>query len=220
MSNNEKISISSDIQPFEYKPKLYYEYKCREGKVGNDELFLRIWKRTGSACNSAMPMMLLIYSNPVVFRKTKVKESAECLRRIIERTDECTKDDEQFLSDLVELSLDYSSITGSSTPVKATKALGKAWAGINRYTKLAAKQVAIPLNVWEKKQLMYAMYCAIGIYLINNRVFREQYSIAYEEGVSAYKKAISSGNKDIITYGIGKAACDAVKISTEGLFCD
>lgn len=221
MTNDPRISIVSDIQSFEYKPKLYYEHKCQMGKTGNDALFSNIWGATGSACTRVMPMMLVMYNSLGLFRKAKIQQSAECLRSVIIEADrECTQTDKQYLSDLVELSIDYSSITGNSAPIKTTRGLGKAWAGINRYTKTAAKTLTAPLNLWEQKQLMYAMYCAICIYLINSRVFRELDSISCAEGFSAYKKAISSGNKNLLTYGVGKIAVDIYKIADEGLFQD
>lgn len=221
MSNNKQISIASDIKPYEYKPKLYYECLCQRGAVRNDKLFERVWRGAGVACNLAMPLMLTMYNNPLLIGKKKITHSAQCLERVIERAaEECSQADIQFLYDLVELSLNYSSLTGSSAPVKAAKALGKAYAGLTRVTKMAAKQITAPLNIWEQKQLMYGMYCAIEIYLINSRVFKLSCSKASEEGFTAYKKAISSGNKDLMTFGVGKAVWDTAKISTDGLFCD
>ena len=54
MLNNQEIMIYSDIEPFEYKPKLYYERMCQKGAVGNDELFFRIW-RTAAPTTCAPP---------------------------------------------------------------------------------------------------------------------------------------------------------------------
>ena len=221
MPNDQEIMINSVIEPFEYKPRLYYERMCQKGAVGNDELFFRIWRGAGGACNFSMPAMLTVHSNPIFIGKSKISKSAEFLHRIIEHaTGECTQADKQFLYDLVELSLNYSSITGSSTPVKTAKALGKAYAGMTRLTKMAAKQITAPLNLWEQKQLMYAMYCAIEIYLINSRVFTLSYSKSAEGGFAAYKKAISAGNKNLITYGAGKVAADIYKIANAELFRD
>ena len=221
MQNDQKIWLYSDIEPFEYKPRLYYEHMCQKGAVGNDELFFRVWRGAGSACNFSMPAMLTVHSNPIFIGKAKITKSAEFLHSIIERaTGECTQADKQFLYDLVELSLNYSSITGSNTPVKAAKALGKAYAGMTRFTKMAAKQITAPLNLWEQKQLMYAMYCTIEIYLINSRVFTLSYSKSAEGGFAAYKKAISAGNKNLLTYGAGKVAVDIYKIANAELFRD
>ena len=84
MLNNQEIMIYSDIEPFEYKPKLYYERMCQKGAVGNDELFFRIWRTAGSACNFSMPAMLTVHSNPIFIGKSKITKSAEFLHRIIE----------------------------------------------------------------------------------------------------------------------------------------
>lgn len=65
MPNDQEIMIYSDIEPFEYKPRLYYERMCQNGAVGNDELFFRVWRATGSACNFSMPAMLTVHSNPI-----------------------------------------------------------------------------------------------------------------------------------------------------------
>lgn len=221
MSDDQQIRIYSDIEPYEYKPKLYYERMCQKGAVSNDKLFLRVWHGAGSACPFSMPAMLMMRNNPILIGKAKITKSAECLHRIIEQaTGECTEADKQFLYDLVELSLNYSSITGNSAPIKAASAAGKAWAGISRYTKVAARTITAPVDIWQHKQVMYAMYCAIQVYLIHNRVFTSSNPLSSEKAFTVYKKAISAGNQNLLTFGVGKVAADIYKIANAELFRD
>lgn len=228
MENDKKINVLSDIKPEEYKPKKYYNIKKRNKILSEyaDSTFENMRSNLQNDCNRYMPMMLIPYTSPLFLRKKKIKECAKCLSPLIKNNwyaqDSYSNADDKFIACLIELSLDYSSLsfTENNMPVQATKTITKAYAGLTKFSKQAFQTITAPLNIWEQKQLIYGMYCAIAIYLINSRIFQEEYIVSANEGFTAYKKAIASGNKDLITYSIGKVAADMYKIVDTGLFND
>lgn len=233
------ITVTSKIMPEEYHPRKYFEkalweYErqaynrkqlCDEREIAQlKKSFEELRKILTAESIRNFPLILAFYNNPVCLRKKwKVKDCVFHLGEIIKcfsvhkeangnfwftGSASLAPEDREFLTQLVELSLDYSSFGFFGTEKEMRKVTDVASTVIKKTIKVVTR----PLNVWEQRQVIVGMFCAMGVYLINTKLFDSTHAKAVSEGLNAYRKSIAHGNQEALRYGPIKTMFDAVSI--------